>query len=574
VPPAPLPAPVGNVGDQVIRTIEFATPQTITTVTQFVPQPRFQFQIAPDTSLENLLPAPPRVKNPADPFAGDDLAMVPEVEFQVPLARNLANQESLRKTAHQIAKINFLNAKKTDGFLEALCGKRGDLAGLPFAMGDACRTKGERSKQFTRAVATVRNAIREVERRQAGIVGQAIPAPASVNLGLALPAAIAQPPSPPPASFVGPVLPPAPPAPAVPQPAPMIAPPPNFVGPVPPAPAVPQPAPMIVQGSNVVLTGFIAASGTAEPPSPDKFWERYKSFCAEEDKSLPQGDNVLLDHVTVARIAALMQILAPQAPAMRLGLVKYLAAVSHPEATRALAKLAIFSSEDQVRQAAIDALKVRRERDYTSVLLSGLRYPLPAVARRASDALVKLERADLVNQLVDLLDQPDPRAPQVAEVDNKRVPVVREVVRINHHRNCLLCHAPGNTPGIGPNVLTAAVPVPDQPLPSSGEGYDQSSPDVNVRLDVTYLRQDFSILQPVADANPWPEMQRFDFLVRTRELTEKEAAAYREKFAKDEPGRPSPYKRAALVALRELTGRDTEPSAQAWRQLLGLSTKN
>ena len=74
----------------------------------------------------------------------------------------------------------------------------------------------------------------------------------------------------------------------------------------------------------------------------------------------------------------------------------------------------------------------------------------------------------------------------------------------------------------------------------------------------------------VGDANPWPEMQRFDFLVRTRTLTEDEASAYRDAFAKDEPGRLSPYHRAALAALRELTGKDTEPTAEAWRRLLKL----
>src|SRR4029077_6991754 len=56
-------------------------------------------------------------------------------------------------------KINHLNQKKTDSFMEALLGKRTDLAGLPFAMGDACRTKGDRSRQFQIALATVRQAL-------------------------------------------------------------------------------------------------------------------------------------------------------------------------------------------------------------------------------------------------------------------------------------------------------------------------------------------------------------------------------------------------------------------------------
>src|SRR5205823_4236545 len=152
--------------------------------------------------------------------------------------------------------------------------------------------------------------------------------------------------------------------------------------------------------------------------------------------------------------------------------------------------------EDEVRQAALDALKVRRERDYTDVLLHGLRYPWPKVAQRAADALVKLERTDLVPQLVDLLDEADPRAPAVKTVNKKQVPTVRELVRINHHRNCLLCHAPGNTGNVSPETLTAAVPIPSEALPTPFEGYRNSSPDILVRIDVTYLRQDFSAFQP------------------------------------------------------------------------------
>jgi hypothetical protein len=221
-----------------------------------------------------------------------------------------------------------------------------------------------------------------------------------------------------------------------------------------------------------------------------------------------------------------------------------------------------------VRGAAVEALKVRRERDYTDVLLQGLRYPWPDVAKRAADAMVKLERTDLVPQLVALLEDPDPRAPIIKEADNKKVIEARELVRINHHRNCLLCHAPGNTGAVAPDTLTAGVPVPSDPLPSPGQGYQNSLPDLLVRIDVTYLRQDFSMFQPVADANPWPEMQRFDFLVRTRTLTEKEAEAYRDKLS--ESGQLSPYHRAALAALRELTGQDTEPTPEAWRKLLKL----
>jgi len=141
--------------------------------------------------------------------------------------------------------------------------------------------------------------------------------------------------------------------------------------------------------------------------------------------------------------------------------------------------------------------------------------------------------------------------------------VVRELVRINHHRNCLLCHPPGNTPDVSKDVLTAGVPIPGVSLFSA---YRMQSPDVLVRADVTYLRQDFSRLQEVPDAHPWPRMQRFDFLVRTRMLTEVEAKKYQAEFAKVEKN--SPYRQAALAALRALTGRDAEPTAAAWRKVL------
>jgi hypothetical protein len=68
-------------------------------------------------------------------------------------------------------------------------------------------------------------------------------------------------------------------------------------------------------------------------------------------------------------------------------------------------------------------------------------------------------------------------------------------------------------------------------------------------------------------------MQRFDFLVRTRTLSEEEADAYRAKFDRRERGQITPYQRAAVTALRELTGKDTAPTAAAWRELLDLPAR-
>jgi hypothetical protein len=451
---------------------------------------RFNIKILPNTPTKDLLPTPPPVKPSAGPEPGDDLAKVPEVEFQARPAKGAPTEKLAEQTARQLAKINHLNAKKTDAFMTALLESRPDLAGLPFAMGDDCRTSGERARQFTIAVNTVRQALAG----NVALTGQALNTPNPV--------------------------------------------------------AVPQP------GGNL-------------PP----FWSQYVALCQQEDAARGRTDKAMAEHVTLARMAALTQMLAPESAELRLGLVKYLTAVPHVQATKALARMAIFSAEDDVRSAAIDALKVRREKDYTDILVKGLRYPWPAVARRSADAIAKLGLSDLVPELIAVLDEADPRMPRAREAGGKKVAVVRELVKVNHHRNCMMCHAPGSFETVSGNVITAEVPVPGQQLPLPSEGYRQSSPDLMIRIDVTYLRQDFSAMLPVADAHPWPDAQRFDFLVRERELTPEEADAYREKLTPKEAGVLSPYHRAALKSLREITGKDAAPTAEAWRKLLDLPAK-
>jgi hypothetical protein len=303
-----------------------------------------------------------------------------------------------------------------------------------------------------------------------------------------------------------------------------------------------------------------------------------------------------------------MQVLAPATVHLRRGLVRYLAGVPHIEATRALARLAIFAPESEIRRSAIVALKVRRDQDYADILLQGVRYPWPAIAQHATEAAVQLNRTDLVKSFVALLDEPDPRAPVLEEVDHKPVSVVRELVRINHHRNCMLCHAPGQglqsnavmfssvvpAPSVAPpppatlvpavisqpapigpgslimqgTPLTAQVPIPDEPLPTPSQGYGSTIPDILVRIDVTYLRQDFSLLQPVSNAAPWPEMQRFDYLVRKRIISDLDACALTAELSNREADGQTPYRRAVHAALCKLTGRNAEPRAEAWRRLL------
>jgi hypothetical protein len=266
-----------------------------------------------------------------------------------------------------------------------------------------------------------------------------------------------------------------------------------------------------------------------------------------------------------------MQVLAAESVPVRKGLIRHLAELPSPEATRALAKLAVFSPEPEVSQLAAHALKGREARDYDATLLGGLRYPWPAVARNAADALVLLERTDLAPVLVEMLDQPDPRLPVTRTVNGHEVTEVKQLVRLNHNQNCLMCHPPAdkNTPT---SVVFAPMPVPGKPLPSFSQGYGMqkqtpSDNDIIVRVDVTYLRQDFSVMQHVPNAAPWPSTQRFDFVVRTVPVTVAQAQEFQQAL---QPlnGTLTPYQQTALMALRALTGKDAAPTAQAWQDLL------
>jgi hypothetical protein len=259
---------------------------------------------------------------------------------------------------------------------------------------------------------------------------------------------------------------------------------------------------------------------------------------------------------------------------MKSAMARYLASIPSVDSSHALVKTILFTPEVDARNLAIEALKARQDKDYVDRLLQGFRYPWPEVAQRAADALVKLDRKDLVPKLIDVLDEPDPRAPITKKVDGKTVTTVREIVRINHHRNCLMCHAPAQDTLQNTDVLITQTPVPGEPFPSPGSPIlpsayygSEGTAELAVRIDVTYLRQDFSAMLPVADDAPWPQMQRFDFVVRTRTLKDDAAIAYKEKFDHLQPGALPPNHMAALAALRKLTGRDTTPTADAWRQL-------
>jgi hypothetical protein len=263
---------------------------------------------------------------------------------------------------------------------------------------------------------------------------------------------------------------------------------------------------------------------------------------------------------------ALQQLLTVENSTFRLAYVEYLARTDGTAATVALAQRAVFDVDAEVRSTAVSALKQRSAEEYVPVLLEALKYPWPAVAQHVAEALATLQLVETVPQLVNLLSEPDPGMPFYQTVKGKKVSVVRELVRVNHLRNCLLCHAPSisNT-----DLVRAPIPTPGEELPrSSAVYYAETEGSAVVRADVTYLKQDFSVMQPVQNHGAWPLYQRYDYLVRVRPLNAEEQVA----FARQQDARKTPplseHRQTILYALRALTGRDAGTSVREWQEVV------
>jgi hypothetical protein len=284
--------------------------------------------------------------------------------------------------------------------------------------------------------------------------------------------------------------------------------------------------------------------------SPSRQYERARQYVKVLEAAGPKGRE--------GRVPGLEQMLQGDSLPARLCLVKQLAETGGEQATAALARLAAFDLSAEVRGAAAAALKGRPREEARPVLLAALRYPWPPVADNAADALTELTDRDAAPDLVRLLDRPDPRAPQLTGEGKWVRP---QLVRVNHLRNCLLCHAPSTDKA---DLVRAPVPTPGEPLPVVY--YDRSKGPA-VRADVTYLRQDFSALQPVDNADPWPALQRFDYLTRLRELGPDEPRDTTGAVAAGQ-ARGYPQRDAVLAALRGVTGKDAGGRREDWERVL------
>ena len=251
------------------------------------------------------------------------------------------------------------------------------------------------------------------------------------------------------------------------------------------------------------------------------------------------------------------QIFAAQPDDYRIELIRHLQAfpAGDEDVIAVLVRSALFDPEAEVRAAAVKALERESAKTYGPKLVEGFRHPWPQVAEHAADAIVALECNEVFPALVHFLGEPDPAAPFEREENGKKVLAVRELVKINHHRNCMLCHAPASGTDVrSRNGLIARVPSPDEALPPmSSRVYYEFRDNVKVavvRANETYLRQDFTVMQPVEYSELWPRMQRFDFVVRTRTLKPDEE---RKRPATQDDGEiASRNHRAAIYALSQL----------------------
>jgi hypothetical protein len=253
----------------------------------------------------------------------------------------------------------------------------------------------------------------------------------------------------------------------------------------------------------------------------------------------------------------------------RLFLVECLFQIKDRKGTEVLARQAIFDLDPGIRVTALMGLEHRPKDQYRQVLVKGLQYPWVPVARHAAEALVALKMREAVPDLIGLLEKPDPTAPFPKPTFNSNSDFfIQEFVRVNHFRNCLLCHAASVSES---DPLRGLIPAPDQPLdlPFVDECYGKRNSGIGfVRADVTYLRQDFSVAQPDDKPGPWPSCQRFDYLVRERRLTREELAPHKRRQADIKAQKLSEHREAILFALRELTGRDMGALPGEWKKLL------
>jgi HEAT repeat protein len=285
---------------------------------------------------------------------------------------------------------------------------------------------------------------------------------------------------------------------------------------------------------------------------------RTKMGSADAVRELSAGEAKDNNWLKGESVAVLMQMLMAEGTAIRVELTRLLSRIDARQATEALAQLALFDLHPVVREQAIAALAARPAKDYRAALLKGFDHPWRVIADHAAEALIALKMKDAVPELIEVLERPEPGAPY--RKGQGLTSYVREMVRINHFQNCLLCHPASIHER---DKVRGMVPETNRPIDPQPEVYYAAAPGrAFVRADITYLKQDFSVMLEVANPGLWPARQRFDFFVRERLAN---ATDYQKSAARQKAG-PRELQRAAHYALRSLTGNDPGPSAADWKR--------
>ena len=266
-----------------------------------------------------------------------------------------------------------------------------------------------------------------------------------------------------------------------------------------------------------------------------------------------------VDKEGTQRLLTVDQILQARPKELRLAFVESLAEEEFQTAVNLLTCYVKYDLDSDVRMAATKALSNFPAKSYRAKLLQGLDYPWVPAAQHSAEAIVRLNDTKAVPMLVDKLKNQDPNTIRQTEPG---VYVKRELVAINHLKNCVLCHADTRKSGLG----NAPVPEWNRPLPRLY--YGAKSEALNVRADVTYMRQDFSVMQDIHDDQRprfWPKRQRMDYVVKSTVLNSETSI---DRLHRSQPTEVSEYRDAIIFALQMLTDlKPADNSYKNWKSL-------
>ena len=164
-------------------------------------------------------------------------------------------------------------------------------------------------------------------------------------------------------------------------------------------------------------------------------------------------------------------------------------------------------------------------------------------------------------------DESDPATPFEWESAGKKELFVREMAKINHHRNCLLCHAPAANVNEAKNLgLLAKVPSPDEPLPPSisREYYHPAIDGPAIIATETYLRR---VLDAARRRRSRKMARQATFRLPWSHADEahSDEAARAKRIAASKVGAVSVNHQAALRVLRRTTSADAGTKSEDWR---------